>query len=535
MIYLARAEPKRPRQRPKGVPEIAAPPRPLTVTSTHVKKRLRPDESLDQAASDSFTKKNVGAQRKALVRADPVRKAVVPALLSAVASIATRHGAMQEFWESDALAALTSYAAMPTGYRQFREDALVRKCVVLRATWATKAGFDTILEPTKEIVGADGKPDEKAKEAYLKQFQDLKDYIDRCNRIVKMDFKLRNMLIRAKLQGKAVQQIVWADKVEKGLGIGDPRMLVPLRPDLLKPFLAKDWTFVGISYKGRGSLQNPAYTADELLYFVNEDLDEDKVGLSDVEPILWVIEARQRILQDDLPEAVTALWCATILWLLNREKLTGNPSDDDVAAILKAHVAAVATPAKHVATTTQFETPIVVDMKPDLDKLVNVLHELDYQVIRNWTIPRFLVGYEQEVNRATALQVTGSFIDGPVKDDQRWLKRNIESQWYEPLAKKWLIRNQKMQENEDPPVRVVHQPRELQYEDWLDLMKAITEAYAGGMGWITTKKAFEIMQRGRSTQFKPEEVEEKQTQDIPLDFFARPKKLEQKQEQKTDE
>jgi len=494
-------------KKPKGVPKIAAPPRPLTVTSaSHRKKRLRPGESLDQQASDSFLKKHLGAERKGLVRQDPVKQvsALPPIVASAVASLVTRHGAMQEFWEYDALAASTSFASMPTGYRQFREDALVRKCVTLRATWATKAGFDTILEPTKEIPDD---PDGTKKEAFLKEYAGLKDYVDHCNKIVNMDFKLRNMTIRAKLQGKAVQQIVWADKVEKGLTIGDPRMLVPLRPDLVKPFLAKDWTFVGIGYKGRGSLQSPAYRADELLYFVNEDLDEDKTGLNDVEPILWVIEARQRILQDDLPEAVTALWCATILWLLNREKLSGNPTDDQVATILQTHVAAVAKPAKHIATTTQFEQPIIVDMKPDLDKLVNVLHELDYQIIRNWSIPRFLIGYEQEVNRATALQVTGSFIDGPAKDDQRWLKRNIESQWYDPLAKKWLIKNQKIQENEDPPVRVCHQWRELQYEDWLDLMKAVTEAYAEGMGWIRTKKAYEIMQRGRSTQFKSEEVE----------------------------
>jgi len=470
-------------------------------------------------------KQHPGAYRKALARQDPEKR-----LMTVASQLLTRHAAMQEFWESDALAASTSYAGMPTGYRQFREDALVRKCVVLRATWATKAGFDTIVEPIKEIPDD---PDGEKKEAFLAHFQGLKDYIDRCNKTVNMDFKLRNMRIRSILQGKAVQQIVWADKAENGLSIGDPRMLVPLRPDLVKPKIDKDWTFKGISYKGRGSLQNPAYTADELLYFVNEDLDEDKVGLSDVEMILWVVEARQRILQDDLPEAVTALWCATILWLLNREKLSGNQTDDRVIEILKAHVAAVAKPAKHIATTTQFEQPIVVDMKPDLDKLVNVLHELDYQIIRSFGVPRFLVGYEQEVNRATALQVIGSFIDGPVKDDQRWLKRNTEAQWYDPLTKKWLIRNQKMNENGDPPVHVIHQPRELQYEDWLDLMKAVSDAKIAG--WIKDKKCFEIMQRGRSTQFKPEEVEEEsETQDIPLDIVARRKRPEQK-EDKEDE
>jgi len=394
---------------------------------------------------------------------------------------------------------------MPTGYRQFREDALVRKCVILRATWATKAGFETVLVPKEKFLDKEGKPDKKAEETFLAGFQPLKEYIDRCNRTVNADFKWRNMLMRAKLQGKAVQQIVYADKSEKGQAIGDPKMLVPLRSDLVRPKTAPDWTFKGVSYRGRGTVDTPAYTADELLYFINEDLDEDKEGLSDVEPIMWAIEARQRILQDDLPEAVTALWCASILWRLDRSKLPPGTTDADVKKILQDHVAAMAKPAKQSATTTQFENPVVVDMKPDLDKLVNVKHEVDFEIIRNFGVPRFLVGYEQEVNKATAGEVIKAWIDGPVKDDQMWLRRNIEAQWYTPLVNRWLTKNQKMEQDQDPPVRVHHQWRRLTYVDFLELMNTVTVAH-GNEKWITDKKCFEVMQNGETTEFPPEEV-----------------------------
>jgi len=171
--------------------------------------------------------------------------------------------------------------------------------------------------------------------------------------------------------------------------------------------------------------------------------------------------------------------------------------------------------------------PIVVDMKPDLDKLVNVKHELDFEIIRNLGVPRFLVGYEQEVNKATALEVIGAFIDGPVKDDQRWQKRNVEEQWYGPLTRRWATRNQK--DPNDLPVRAVHQCRELRYEDWLELMNTVSDAKIAG--WINNKKAFEIMQRGRSTEFDPDEVEDDDTHEVPLDIVAR-RKIERKTETK---
>jgi len=345
------------RTRPTGVPDIAAPTRTATVSSRKPNKRPKSNESLDQGEREAILNSHPGAVVKSRAVQLPTGSTSPLVVMAAVAKILRHSGKAAEFWESDALAASTSYTGMPTGYRQFREDALVRKCVVTRATWATKAGFDVIIEPIEPILDEKGRRDKKAEETFLKPWQPLKDYLDQCNRVVNMDFKLRNMHIRAKLQGKAVQQIVWADKAENGLMQGDPKMLVPLRVDQIVPKTAPDWTFKGIAYKGRGSVQNPAYTADELLYFINEDLDEDKVGLSDVEPILWAVEARQNILQEDIPEAVTALWCATILWLLNRDKLPAGIIDDQVKTLLEAHVAAVAKPAHHYATTTLFEPP----------------------------------------------------------------------------------------------------------------------------------------------------------------------------------
>ena len=118
------------------------------------------------------------------------------------------------------------------------------------------------------------------------------------------------------------------------------------------------------------------------------------------------------------------------------------------------------------------------------------------------------------------------FVDGPITDLQRRLKRQSEAQWYVPLTqlalgrkmtqylprigiRKGRVRVYKLQ-TEDLPVVVKHQWKEIRTADWLDLFTAAGQVYANGTGPIDQKKFYELMSKGRSTSWDLKELEEKQ-------------------------
>ncbi len=59
----------------------------------------------------------------------------------------------KRFGETTTPTTSSYYEGMPEDYRWFRQDELVRKCMVTNAYFATMtAGFETVLEPTSEDI-----------------------------------------------------------------------------------------------------------------------------------------------------------------------------------------------------------------------------------------------------------------------------------------------------------------------------------------------------------------------------------------------
>jgi hypothetical protein len=58
------------------------------------------------------------------------------------------------------------------------------------------------------------------------------------------------------------------------------------------------------------------------------------------------------------------------------------------------------------------------------------------------------------------------------------------------------------------PVKLNHVWRETRTADWFELFKAVSLAYNGGTGWVSTEKAYEVMSKGKSTDFSKDAYEE---------------------------
>ena len=86
---------------------------------------------------------------------------------------------------------------------------------------------------------------------------------------------------------------------------------------------------------------------------------------------------------------------------------------NDAQKAIDDHVAQVK-PGKSIVTNQKIQVQ-VVDLKPDISGLIQALEYCDYEVVGNFRIPRFLIGREKQVNRATAEMEFKVFVDARVK------------------------------------------------------------------------------------------------------------------------
>jgi len=379
-----------------------------------------------------------------------------------------------------------SYSGMDKYYREYRRNFLVRGAINALAYWTTKEGFETIIETP------DGKDATETN-------SELKAHIDRINAHVNLDWKLQVAIIKAKIHGKAGFEIERDRK-------GQPLRLLALDSTALEPLVDSNWQLKGFSYQGRGTLQDPFYLPEEVLYITNSELEDDWQGFSDIEPILKEAQLDDKILREDLTEAATTMWAGVVLWMLDVDKLPEGTTESEIQEIINDHIASIR-PGASIATDNRWIAQ-PVDINPDLEKLLRVQESMERRILGNFGVPGFLLNVERRSgwNRATAYTELEAFVDGPITNIQRWLKRKIEDQWYNRLTREYLERNGNLTRNQPLPVLVKHRWKEIRTADWFQLFETVADAYAEGTGFIDRKKATEIMRDGKSTSFNPEEI-----------------------------
>ena len=368
-------------------------------------------------------------------------------------------------------------------YEEYLRNFLVRGAINARAFWTTKEGSETIVEP------ADAP---KAKE--------LKEYVDRINKTVDLDSRLRLALIKAQIWGKAGFEVEFKKQEKPWAHGNEPVALRSLKSSLLTPEVDLDnWKLKSFEYNGQKGFYNP----EEVLYFSRNELDDDWQGRSDIEPILAETAMDDRIIREDLLEAATTLWSGIGAVLLDLEKAgkAGITDDDDVDKI-EGDMRDQLKPGKWLVTDDLWKFE-VHDIKPDLRQLLDVSDKIERRILGRFGVPRFMLNLFQEGwSRANGYAELETFIEGPITDDQRWEKRIVEAQWYDRLTRQFL----KLKLDDSLPRRVVHRWRQIRTADWLALLDAATNAYAEGMGWASREKVYEILRDGQATKFDPAEL-----------------------------
>lgn len=352
------------------------------------------------------------------------------------------------------------YEGMDKHYRWFRQDELVRKCVVTNAIFATMvAGFETELELTGVVEDS---------EEILKKYAYLKEEIDAINKTVNLDQILFVSQVKRSIYGHAGWEIIFTDDSKK-----KPKWLLSLQSPKLKPKLDDNWTLTGYTYEGKEGF----YKIEEMLYLVNLSLESDRKGLSDIECIVDVCKARHDLLRENFPEIMRTIWAPYVIVSADTSGMSPEAEDKLLDELM-----AAAKSGKSIVVNKSVEVH-AVKIEVNLAGLVQVLNKLEEAIQRPFGTPRFLLGKPIE-NRATAYAELEAYVGGPVAHIQRYLKRALESDlWYDKWARHILKdHGVAVPEGEPLPVTVKHKWKPIRVTDVYEMAKAVAALYAGGLG-----------------------------------------------------
>ncbi len=357
-----------------------------------------------------------------------------------------------------------AYDAMDKWFREFKRDSIVRQSIQIKAEWGTKEGAETVVKWVNPSAHKTGAIDPQTKKPVYAdpgaKYGPLKDYIDGMNRKVNIDAVMRQAIIFTQISGLASFFILKDDN-------GVVLKLIELEPWAMWPRMNRDtgeidhWLYYGIRADISINNDKNILPPENVLHFTHNEILNEHVGLSEIEPIGWPLQARRFLLQEAIQEVAKSLWAPAGILRIDTERQSSAAATVTIQSILDN---ATLAPGKFIGVNRKVEFQ-KVDISPDLEKLIAAKENLDNELIGNFQVPRFLLNREHNVNRATAEIQALMFINGPITDIQTQHGRQLELRWYAPLVKAWLMveENAKsvglpaaLAEDQEPEVYIEH-------------------------------------------------------------------------------
>jgi hypothetical protein len=168
--------------------------------------------------------------------------------------------------------------------------------------------------------------------------------------------------------------------------------------------------------------------SNSILYFVKNnnnfmrDDDDFWFGHSTLQSILSLSEENRRLNSIVIPAINQGMWAGTIVWTF--PKYTESQIRQFFSFIK---------PGGHIGVGDDLIKHDVVDMKYDLAGLLNLKNELKRQMMSAFSIPSFLMNFENVTNRATAETVLIGFNESTIQAERSWISDILDDQWYPKL------------------------------------------------------------------------------------------------------
>ena len=205
-----------------------------------------------------------------------------------------------------------------------------------------------------------------------------------------------------------------------------------------------DLKFEGVVVDGEG------LSKDSMIYATYDESEysphTEYFGYPPLETVMHTAEAHTIAVEEDIKEILKSAWLPTILLPIDTNTLKESDKNSRVQAVIDG-----INPGKILGVSSDVMDPVMLDLKPDFEGIVKTVDSLEVKIYNAFQVPLFMVKSEEIANRATANKSAQLFLDGIVADDQQETEDLWGRQWYDPMLREELIKDNSLMKNfEDP-------------------------------------------------------------------------------------
>lgn len=265
---------------------------------------------------------------------------------------------------------------------------------------------------------------EERREREVKAIQNNMQYLDiledLMNRDDEVDLKTRlaELVFSAEAFGRSVQ-------IKKYNRKGFPCKLIPLSSTRLGHIWIdrKTWDFLGVEYLDYPRNNNILLAKDIIHYEVNDfhiTPNSRYFGMPSIESTMAIAERNRSANEKAVPEIMSKMWAGTNIY-----KILGAHSEQKINEIM-----GKVKPGKDLYINEQVEVNSV-ELKHDLDKIMNAIMEGSKDIYRGSTVP-LVVAFQDEQNRSTAEHSMIQWYESTLEYKRNQLNSVLWSQYYKP-------------------------------------------------------------------------------------------------------
>jgi hypothetical protein len=298
----------------------------------------------------------------------------------------------------------------------WRRDGTARRAVNVLADYVLGQRTKNTLDVNGDFATADEQNTALDSISNNTTYQGYKNQLDKINRDCHFDKMLTAAFIQCKVFGRAL--LIIQDDTDTGLPIA-LKLCSSMR--LGRVFVDElTWSIVAVEYldyQGERSI----IPAQQMIYLTNLDFGISPYtlgfGYSDYETILDTSETNRQIWSVAIKEINKSYYAPyLIVKMMTKKRSLMQKAADNIKP---------GVPFIHNQDLT-FQT---IEMKHDLDKLMNEVVTNDKKIARDLAVPSPLIGHEAVTNRATTAAIIDAWSKSVLEKQRTWLKGIIEPQW----------------------------------------------------------------------------------------------------------
>jgi hypothetical protein len=306
----------------------------------------------------------------------------------------------------------------------YRTDPVIRAAINKKTAFVLGKKLNTIFDLVDSFLAP---AEERAAMNILmtdQEYTNAKRVIDRVNRKVNFQQKLKAAFIQAKVYGRSALLVeAPPDGLPVNIKVLSSKLLGQVRID------EKSWQLQQVQYNTNSRGLNDPYNfleADDIIYFTNCDYHVSPYtifyGLSDIEPVAHISETNRILNEEDFKEMNYSQWSGFGLL-----KIPTIRNAAEISSFLNNFK-----PGRWTAISQDI-TAEVHEMQKDLASMLTERNENEKLILRQLAVPAAILGFEDIQNFATLQEVLSAWKESEIEEQRSWINSIVEPQWFDKL------------------------------------------------------------------------------------------------------